>query len=421
MPADKGTGLTDARMRALDKRVQGIYSAAYKKALAREKAAIARLAAFDESKYPDLAPEQLRAKRMAYRAAVERETKLTSNIAAEIARGGEEAAKLIKGEMLNVYGLNLDWSRYSTDRQAGVMLNWTVFNKHQLRVLLDDKQAPFTKVAYKNLGNDKIIAGRLQSEMAQAVLLGEGKEKLSKRIQNVTGQSISQARTVAQTERTRVSAQARHMAADEAVDMGLEIDDEWTARMVNTRDTHADLNGQLVPHGDSFVTIAGNKLRYPGDPAAPPEETVRCHCGIIPRVRNVPDSIKQSREKLRKDMGFDEWRDKHYQILAKSAESGIMNYADFASEQRLKRHIADHLGEYPGFTESDYIHRARELLNSPIGGNVLGFEGANGKRYRYDVDANDIAIGSERGAISTLFKPSQKQKYYDRQVKKHGI
>lgn len=106
---------------------------------------------------------------------------------------------------------------------------------------------------------------------------------------------------MAQTERTRVQSQARAEALHKAAEMGIITTKEWSARMRNTRDSHAALNGVVIPENKKFRTIWGNELRYPGDPSAPAAEIINCHCVLIPgvllpgenadaRLKNAPKS-----------------------------------------------------------------------------------------------------------------------------------
>lgn len=66
--------------------------------------------------------------------------------------------------------------------------------------------------------------------------------------------------------------------------MGLTIVNEWSTRMVNSRDSHAALDGEKKPQGEPFHTIWGNDLLYPGDPSAPAREVINCHCVLVPDV-----------------------------------------------------------------------------------------------------------------------------------------
>lgn len=70
----------------------------------------------------------------------------------------------------------------------------------------------------------------------------------------------------------------------QAEQSGVNMAKEWHAKMVNTRDSHAVLNGARAPLHEPFHTIWGNDLMYPGDPSAPANEVINCHCGIRPVV-----------------------------------------------------------------------------------------------------------------------------------------
>lgn len=52
----------------------------------------------------------------------------------------------------------------------------------------------------------------------------------------------------------------------------------------NARETHTPMDGQKRAIGDPFITGAGVRLRYPGDPDGPPEEIVHCRCWREVRV-----------------------------------------------------------------------------------------------------------------------------------------
>ncbi len=51
-----------------------------------------------------------------------------------------------------------------------------------------------------------------------------------------------------------------------------------------TRDSHAEMDGQEVAMGESFITGNGNALEFPGDPNGPPEEVINCRCWREPSV-----------------------------------------------------------------------------------------------------------------------------------------
>lgn len=45
---------------------------------------------------------------------------------------------------------------------------------------------------------------------------------------------------------------------------------------------HERMDGKVIQLGEYFLTPLGNRVRYPGDPAAPIAETANCRCGVAP-------------------------------------------------------------------------------------------------------------------------------------------
>jgi len=57
------------------------------------------------------------------------------------------------------------------------------------------------------------------------------------------------------------------------------VDTAWSTTMDGReRESHAAMDGQVVPFGQTFVSGLGNHLRYPGDPSAPAEDRINCRC-----------------------------------------------------------------------------------------------------------------------------------------------
>jgi len=284
--ADAGTIETERRMKALDKRLQSIYSQSYKTAVENNNAAIKKLAS--------LPPDAPIAQRTAWAAQVKRTTNIINNIASELAQTGETAAKMIQGEMTNIYGLNNDYTGWTVSKQTGLNLNFTIYDKNQIAAIINSEQSPFSKIAYNNLGKDAQIVQRLGNELAIATVNGESQRQIIKRIRNVTGQSVKQARRVAQTERTRIQSQGRNMGINEAQSMGIEMDKQWVARMINTRDLHIIANGEIVAAGEDFSI----GLAYPGDPKGDAANVINCHCYEKPMVRFTSPALAAHRAKF---------------------------------------------------------------------------------------------------------------------------
>ena len=98
----------------------------------------------------------------------------------------------------------------------------------------------------------------------------------------------------------------------------------------------------------------------------------------------------------------------------------------FSNKQKLNNHWQNgrtHQAEYPNYTKEQYVKRAVELIEQPVGGNILGHADKDGVIIRYDKKANDFVKGSIVKGIRTMFKPIDGIKYYEQQRKKdleHG-
>ena|GEM_PF-1462103 len=406
--ADLGTLLTYERMKTLINRLETVYNDAYKSAVKNEQAWINKL-----SSLPKDAPLE---KRTAFANEVVRRGKQKNRIAREIANAGTTAARIIQGELSNIYGLNYEFSAYSISRQAELNLSpdFAIYDRNQLAVLVRENQSPFTRIAYRNMGNDTEIVKRLQNQLMQATILGESQQQIVQRIRKVTGQSISQARRVAQTERVRIQSEGRFLGMQEAAAIGLGIKKQWISRMDDrVRDDHALITGEIVDYDEPFSI----GLMFPGDPDGEAAEVINCRCVMKSMVESTSPALAVHREKFGRDIGFDEWRKNR---LTNAGNSGILQYRKFGTVKKLNRHIKDHLKEFPGFTKTDYVYRASELLRSQVSGDILGFTGINGKIFRYDINNNDFAVGNANGTIATLFKPTDFLEYWKEQVKKYG-
>ena len=101
----------------------------------------------------------------------------------------------------------------------------------------------------------------------------------------------------------------------------------------------------------------------------------------------------------------------------------------FVNKQKLNNHWQNgrtHRKEYEkdGITTKEaYEKRAVELIESPVGGKIMGHIDKDGHIIRYDEKTNDFVKGSPKKGIFTMFKPTEGKAYYDNKRKedlKHG-
>lgn len=282
---DRADRTTDSIQNSLNRRLTAIYREALNQALKQHKAFLQKIADVESGKIQPPAiyandPDKIAKWKQGFLREAIRQQQIVQSIADKLAEAGVDAGAQIKDAMKRVYQVNNEYvKQVVTD--AGINVRFSMLQQGQLDVLMQENESPFSKIAYKNLGSNVPVRKRLQREMALATILGEGQEKIVKRIMRVVDYSAYQARRVAQTERTRIQSQARWQAGEEAKDLGVEIENTWRTRMVNSRDTHIALNGKKAKQGEYFP---GSMLRYPGDPSAPAGEVINCHCVLEPHV-----------------------------------------------------------------------------------------------------------------------------------------
>lgn len=289
---DRSTAIEHATLT----RVAEIYAGALRQALKDKKAFLQKVKDVETGKIKPpqyyIDTNQVQKWKEGFLRELIRRDNVIDGIIKRLNEAGVDAAELIRGSMVDIYKANREEAVESLSGPSAANGKFTAFTRKQIDVLIEEGQSPFSKLAYQNMGQNPVIRRRLQNELGMAAILGESQSDLIKRIRKVTGQTVAQARRVAQTERTRVQSQARWQTGQEAAAMGLTIVNEWSTRMVNSRDSHAALNGQKKPQGEPFHTMWGNDLLYPGDPSAPAREVINCHCVLVPDVLTAEEAEK---------------------------------------------------------------------------------------------------------------------------------
>ncbi len=229
----------------------------------------------------------------------------------------------------------------------------------------------------------RYIRQKLQAELAQAAILGEDQRKLLKRIQSVTGQSVYQAKRVAQTERNRVQSQARWDAAQEAEKQGVSTYNEWRCRFVRSRDTHMARHGVRVRQGECFP---GCNLRYPGDINGSAKEVINCHCYLQVGVLLPGEELDEDGKVREKASG-----------LQSVGESGTMKGTEESEEKAAQ--IEQEFRYTDAHGKRSPIDRA-SFASMPVDAQEQAAAGIRKAKelFRLDTLPDRITFGSLRGA-----------------------
>ncbi|MBR1695356.1 MAG: hypothetical protein IJ709_08150 [Selenomonas sp.] len=94
----------------------------------------------------------------------------------------------------------------------------------------------------------------------------------------------------------------------------------------------------------------------------------------------------------------------------------------FASKQKLMNHWKNgriHAGEFPEIkTAQEYERRALELIEMPVGGDILGHVDKDGVITRYNKKTHEFVKGHPTKGIRTFMKPRLKDEYYELMLRK---
>jgi len=87
----------------------------------------------------------------------------------------------------------------------------------------------------------------------------------------------------------------------------------------------------------------------------------------------------------------------------------------FASRQKLVDHYKKHGLEFGAVTMEQYLRKAQDLRDRPAGGAILESVRPEGVVTRFDRGSGDFIAFNRDGIIRTYFRPTDGEKYYQRQ------
>ena len=269
---------------------------------------------------------------------------MQDTIATDLHNVNKIAGAMISTHAKDVYALNHNYGTYEVEKGSLVDTSYTLYNRETVeRLMRDDPDIlpPPGKYVSQRIAEGKDVLWnkqQVQSVMTQSILQGESIPKIAKRLESAVGKSYTEdiiknadqktaqqiAKELARKNRAAAIRNARTMttgaenagrvdAYKRGQQMGVKSLQMWVATLDSrTRHEHRLLDGQKKPVGEPFE-VDGKKIRFPGDPTAPPYLVYNCRCGVIAVVKGSKldkegiEGIERRDEKLG-DMTYDEWK-----------------------------------------------------------------------------------------------------------------
>lgn len=178
-------------------------------------------------------------------------------------------------------------------------------------VQLDSK---ISQGLYNRMGvNVNELKKRISDEIARGISSGLSFERIAGNLQWMINGDYSKALRIVRTEGHRIQNQSALDAMHKAVKVGASIVKQWDSTLDgNTRDTHRELDGQVVGIDEEFVIPStGARALYAGG-FGDPSEDCNCRCCILQRASWNMDDYDAT--KLDNESGLlVEFKEKNYQ------------------------------------------------------------------------------------------------------------
>lgn len=208
---------------------------------------------------------------------------LTNQLAGEISHINEQAVAYLNGQLPGAYvsGYNEVASGVNSSIKG---YSFTLADENTIKNLAtsDKTLLPYKKVNGKN--DVRWNTQKVNGEVMQGILQGDSASKIAGRLSDVLGMNEASAIRNARTSMTSAQNKGRMDMLDDAEEMGIIVKKEWIAALdEHTRDTHAEMDGELQNYDEPF----SNGLMYPGDPDGEPAEVYNCRCRMGVHVVGV--------------------------------------------------------------------------------------------------------------------------------------
>lgn len=245
------------------------------------------------------------------------------SIAKVLADTNTVATNMINGEKADVFAFNGNYTAYQFEHGFGADFGFDLYSEKSVEHLLKDNPQILPK---KKLDKSKDVAWNMRnirSQITQGIIQGESIPKIAERLANVVpDRNKKQMVMHARTAMTAAQNSGRMERFKEAEKLGIKFKKLWIATLDNrTRDSHQDLDGETAKPDEPFV-LGKIKIMYPGDPKADPSEVYNCRCTLGTELEDYPAKFDRRAKgddgKYRNvgDMSYKEWAKQKAQTQA---------------------------------------------------------------------------------------------------------
>lgn len=295
-------------------------------------------------------------------------------------------------------------------QQQGVPIIVPIDQKAAVRAILTNSK--LSAGLYAKLGIDlQQMKTDITREVTRGIAKGMLYKDMARNLKNVSGVSLSKAKTIVRTEGHRIQEASRNDAQHRAKDIGADVVKQWDSALDSrTRESHVQLDGEIREIDKPF----SNGLMYPGDSSGKAAEVINCRCRSNTRAKwalsasetkhlgNVEDMSDKQKEAIAKKLHvpveeLDKYSEQIVPIKAK-------NYEDFKRQYK----------EYWHYEGSELQKEAEARIAGYKSGKKSGNTGNNSsKPLENSAKSGKIELSMKNYALN--------EKQFGKKVGKHAL
>lgn len=235
-------------------------------------------------------------------------------------RANVETAALVQDGKISAFTAAANYAAYEVEHRLGIRTSLSLYNRESVsRLLLGNPQLlPEWKI---DEPKDYVWNYRkVENSITQGIIQGKPIPEITKGlVEDLQAQNESKMTMFARTGMTGAQNAGRMDAMHRQQELGIKVRKKWIATNDDrTRDSHADLDGQIVDVDEPFQTTNRDGspayIDYPGDPTADPEQTYNCRCTMVYVYPDIEELLAAEEGSIdiepapeAREMSYEEW------------------------------------------------------------------------------------------------------------------
>lgn len=224
---------------------------------------------------------------------------LYEKIKIELRKLNVSNAKLQRDLFRGVYNSSYYHLAYTIDKSVNIYTGFNLLNREAVTAAMNLPISGLT--LNETLAKNAVgIQTQVRQIITQGIISGQGSDDVAKTLattlEDVFKGDYVKAIRVARTESGRAQNMAEFASMNEASDNGAQIKKMWIATLDDrTRDSHAEMDGQLEDENGLFTSPDGNTAEYPHGFSVASED-INCRCSLGAKVEGFEPTARVAKQ-----------------------------------------------------------------------------------------------------------------------------